>query len=120
MLTAHVCQQSKSFGMQKFLTKSEVKVQSRSSSEIPKPNAVTAANDSIACGIDLSTCTAQSLIESTLHGVCPSDMMSTLSALQSLIQECSSYLTELVRVESKRLVIDSWYARFIFYITTNV
>jgi hypothetical protein len=56
--------------------------------------------------IDLVSCTAKSLIDDTLKGVSDDNRMKTLNTLQNLIQESSSYLSELVKMESKRIVID--------------
>jgi hypothetical protein len=56
--------------------------------------------------IDLASCTAKSLIDDTLKGVSDDNRMKTLNTLQNLVQESSSYLSELVKMESKRIVID--------------
>ena len=90
--------------MQKFLSK-PIPASSASGNGSGTIIDVTAPSN----GIDLSTCTAKTLIDSTLEGVPLSAKMQTLCNLQTLIQECSSYLAELVKIESKRLVVDSRY-----------
>lgn len=56
--------------------------------------------------IDLATVTAKQLIDATLEGVPLDDKMKTMGNLQTLLQESSQYLSELMKIESRRIVVD--------------
>lgn len=90
--------------MQKFLAKS---IQQEASSGSISDEVIDISAAANGEGIDLTSCTAKSLIDSALENVSLADKMSTMLKLQSLMQDCSSYLNELVKIESKRQVVDA-------------
>ena len=63
--------------------------------------------------INLTDYTGKTLIDSALEGVCDDKRMEILQNLQKLMQESVSYLNELMKAESKRLVVDLRCVRFI-------
>jgi hypothetical protein len=92
--------------MQKFLNNSTTGSSSGSAAVID----ITASSS----GFDITTCTAEGLIDSALEGVALADKMTSLNNLQTMVLDCSTYLTELIKIESKRLVLDSRYYYYFF------
>lgn len=86
--------------MEKFLTSS--RNMNASSEKDKKEDNV--APDSIS--IDIKKCTPKSFVDSALEGVPSDNMMDTLQQLLQLTHGCTNYLNELVKSESKRLVVD--------------